>query len=462
METFISELTAAAHSVDQSADVVERIFGLQAGSSDGSIDARLASIFDVAIEGEETSLSEQVDGILWDTEAMDVEPVDRYVETLPAIMVVRLKQHNPNATKLGVKAPQVLHMDKYLKENVEAVRPLRSRMARERQRVSKITEVQQKLQKWSSSRHSITVETDKLLAQSKAQLKPTGPDADMAHGGIAERPGDELAQKIDKIVHSIEDKLVILGREREKAINVLTELSSPVQAETLLGAPEHRYTLVGVSTKPTTTYLLRSREDSHGGEMIIDDQDDPETPSTMQWWRTEYSIYGTTASINSNPMAGYEALAAIEHEHTSALLVYASDEALDQRNVSDHNLTEALQEFVRQDNAFFEQELQDQPPPSYSFPDDGQAMQSIERKLSLDSLVAEGGSDAEMDHDPRTNASYGLGYGAETQYDDHPLVEIDPPLLDDHNSSDSGADMSHDDKPVQSWDDPRARGDVTW
>lgn len=457
VETFITELIAAAHSVNQSADIVEQIFGLQAGSADGSIDSRMTTLLDFAVEGE-THLSEQMDRILWDTEAIEEEPVDRYVESLPAVMVMRLKQHSPTLGKLGVTAPSHLYMDKYLKENVDAIRPLRNQMSKERGRLSKISTVGEKLKNWRSSRYNITVDTEKLLAQTKAQIKPGGPDTDMANGSIVTET-DRLSDQIDTVMRSIEEKLILLDQERNKTLKALSDLSSPSHAESLLGGLEHRFTLVGIATKPTTTYVLLPKEDTTDEQMITDDQSDEETPPTMQWWRIEYSLNGTKAAINRNTTFGYETLPAIELEHTSALLVYASDAALDQRLVSDRNLPDALQEFVRADNAFFEEELQSQPPPSYQF-DEPLPTQTIERKISIDSTRAEGGSDAEMDQDPRTHASYGLGYDVQTQYDDQPLVEITP---DGPGSSDSGADVSHDNKVGKSWDDSRPRDEsVQW
>ena len=115
---------------------------------------------------------------------------------------------------------------------------------------------------------------------------------------------------------------------------------------------KHRYSLRGVSTKSHVTYLLRPRDPSDTA--MVDDEDAPEG---MQWWRIEYDVHVNGAKVIKTKSTQDDVIRAVELEHNQALLVYASDYAL---NAEEHEveLTPELDEFIYHDDEHFNSELQ--------------------------------------------------------------------------------------------------------
>ncbi|QIW99836.1 hypothetical protein AMS68_005354 [Peltaster fructicola] len=409
VNTFIEELSQATFTVSQKTDV-EDLFALRAGSDTGEINDHIMEVFHFDVEGDR-SLAAILDDVLWDIDGDD-EPEDRFIEKLPGVIVMRCKQHT--APTLQVKAPGVMYMDKYLKENLEQVKPLRQQIARGKRRLNKINEVEQQLKTWQYNQKPI--DALQMLAQTKAQFHTEQIPNGVAAGVL------DVAEQLEKVISSVNEKLDLLNEERSKAQAALAELSSSPQQ-----LQDHRYTLAGIATKPGITYVLRPQAEDE--QTLLDHGD--ETSEGMQWWRIEYMINGTTATLNRTKVPSYDALAAIEHEHNTALLVYANDDAF--RPPHSTMLSSELHAFIQADNQLFEQELNEVPPPSYAFDtsmnEADRPLQSIERSTSMDSLTAQHNSPdmGAFDEDPTQHATFNLGYGADMHIEDPPVAEIHVP-----------------------------------
>lgn len=145
-----------------------------------------------------------------------------------------------------------------------------------------------------------------------------------------------------------------LETEKEKARQLLSQLSSTSPPGLPADSLKFRYSLRGVSTKSNVTYVLRTRS-----EDAVDDNAvtiDDEAPEGMEWWRIEYDVNVHGSKVMKTKSTQDDVIRAAELEHNQALLVYASDRALSHDN--DLELPEPLKEFIREDDEHFWADLQ--------------------------------------------------------------------------------------------------------
>lgn len=147
---------------------------------------------------------------------------------------------------------------------------------------------------------------------------------------------------------------VALEAEKEKARQLLSQLSSASPPGLHENSLKFRYSLRGVSTKPNVTYVLRPRADNAADDnaMTIDD----EAPEGMEWWRIEYDVNVHEAKVVKTKSTQDDVIRAAELEHNQAFLVYASDRAISPDNYLE--LPEQLQDFIREDDQLFWTDLQ--------------------------------------------------------------------------------------------------------
>lgn len=362
---------------------------------------------DVTTLGEDKiQLMEVLDSLLWDTDTREYETRDNYIKHAGEIITMQAKQTNLSAEKLQLEVPSTLFIDKYLEKNVNISRPARLEIAREKERVAKINEIEKKLTKWQMPGQQVDARAmlQHTLGHFSGKNMADAENADMENDIVVngttaiEQPHyADIAAKLEVIIASVDKKLERLAEQREsiqKNISTLSR-SSPSQLEQ--EGLKERYTLMGVATKASITYVLRPKGDNtEDDDHMSTENDDEATPDGMQWWRIEYAVNGSHPRISKAKVEGDIVIQAVEVEHTSALLVYASDRAVDYSN-HDPSLPLALQQFVEEDDFHFNVELHDNarnnPPPAYDYTHDSDIpRQSIEpgaRRPSMDSTCAD-------------------------------------------------------------------------
>ena len=406
LEAFIQNWILAARPKLQDADGDEHLFTttINVGTADDmqTTDMNLINM-PVAIVGDgRVELSEVLDRLLWDTPGGDALSSNHIVH--PAdILVMRLEQTDSSSTKLGVDVPPMFFVDKYLAENVEATRETRIEMAKTKQRITKIEQIEQKLRTWTSPTKGKSWDAGLMLQYTLGHFSRTiqpgieqsdesGDTTPMAiDGEVGKSHYQATAQKLQRIIASIEEKLGILAQEKETARKFLVEISRAPPGGLTEADLKYRYILRGVATKPNITYVLRPVDEEHETDEMEDDDD--HTFAGMQWWRMEYEVSasGHTAHVTKTKAPDYDVIRAVELEHTSALLVYAIDHAND-LSYDGRPLPPPLQTFVDTDNAYLSAELDmaRSQPPAYNVMLDQEPRQSIER-TSLDSTRADPG-----------------------------------------------------------------------
>ncbi|PSK56710.1 hypothetical protein B9Z65_6334 [Elsinoe australis] len=335
----------------------------------------------------ELTLADVMDQTLWDMDPDEDNFCDTYMERCADILPMRIVEDNPGQNKLNLVIPASMYVDKYLKENIEPTREVRKSMARAKRRIAQLESLQHEL---ANVRHPTKDENLGALDIVKATrdyFTGASRDAVLAENesrGI-DLPADSLAlpeqeqaahtvmaEKLATLWESITAKIQLLEEEKLKAKKTLSQLSQDTPPGLSQDRLKHHYTLRGVSTKPNVIYLLRPRPNpsNPNPSEAMDtttttstlppsaqdpNEDDPEAPPGWQWWRIELDINLTNSRILKTESTTDDVLRAVELEHNAALLVYASDRAIN--HPSDATLPEALRRFVERDNREFEAEL---------------------------------------------------------------------------------------------------------
>lgn len=308
---------------------------------------------------EKETLSELLDKLLWQPGATP----DHYIERPAHVLVLHPYQTNANtAPKLRVEVPAYFYVDKYLKENITNTRSIRAEMTKGRERIAKIEEIEKKLRTRKHPTKNEQLDTSQLLkhtlghfsGQNRADVLNSEKTNNVQDQVPSTKPGyDAIARRLHTLIASIDDKLVTLAEEKEKTRKAISDLSNAPPSNLPDNELKHRYTLRGVATKANITYVLSSAAEDE--EQMLDADDD--TPTGMQWWRMEYDVSSLPYKLTKSKTAGYDVIRAVELEHSSALLVYASDAVANSVELPPA-LPPPLQKFVENDNALFATELE--------------------------------------------------------------------------------------------------------
>ena len=462
LELFLQSWAVAASSKSRYPDYVTGMFSTTVGTNAAEgMDTPDMSLIDIQVaigEGAKGDIFELLDGLLWDTDADNSAMPDNYIERPADVLVMRVYQANTTfGPQLRVEVPAEFYVDKYLKDNIEATRATRLEMAKGKKRIAKIEEIEKKLKSWKHPKKNEQLDAGLLLKHTlghfSGQNRIDAAKADKTNNAavVDEVDGDPphyqaIADKLESIIASIDNKLQVLSEEKEKTRKVIADMSKAPPRGLRPEELKHRYTLRGVATKPNITYVLCPIDANAVDDMIDDDT----TPRGMRWWRMEYEVNasGSGAKVTKTKAADYDVLRAVELEHSSALLVYASD-AANNPPLEDGALPRPLQEFVHRDNELFAAELyaEKNKPPAYDLTD--VPRESIERN-SMDSTRVEGGSPVfEADSPPEYghdafmgHPGFGLGPDIKQGYrqdeDDEPVHEI---KLDEPEDEGMGTEM---------------------
>lgn len=329
-------------------------------------------------ESESLSLKVALDDLLWDTDWQD--PSDTYMERCADILPIHFENTFPGAQKARLDVPMIIYADKYLRENVDVLRPVREEMIQAKKRIDTLDELEARLKtakdpqgKPMNSMALLQYSIDHFSGANRERVKKEKDDR--AIDVELKPPPDAehhtaIAKKLEAVLQSIKIKLEQIETEKQEARETLSRLSADDKYEQLGHPPQHRYHLRGFSTKPNVTYVLLPRAETNTS--ITDE----ETPEGMQWWRIQYDYHNGDATFHVSEADQATVLQApLDEEHSRVLLVYASDKALDYPQSA--ALSEPLQKFVESDNAAFATELANDSPHGIT----------VERRVSIDSTA---------------------------------------------------------------------------
>ncbi|KAH7321720.1 hypothetical protein BKA65DRAFT_512841 [Rhexocercosporidium sp. MPI-PUGE-AT-0058] len=255
-----------------------------------------------------------------------------------------------------VEIPTVWYPDRYLKSGRQAALDMRLQKREVEKELTRIRTLEEKLSLVPTRTGKIVKVQDLFKASLKhdvAELEGDQEslidvDVDMMASQRQAKAAERLSDEMQKILASIDKKLLALEGEKEKALAELRQLSKLyTEPSNDPDAPQlHKYTLRGVSTSKSTFYICRRSEP----DLIDMEMDTPD-----QWWRIHY------APMGYNPVTvektTEEKVIEAAKESKNMILVYASEDAM---NVFKYNLplSKPLETFVKFDNRTFASEFQ--------------------------------------------------------------------------------------------------------
>ena len=337
------------------------------------------------------TLNNIMDNALWSSDVNEEDVYDTFMDHCADVLPMRVTQDSKTTGNLGLIIPAHFYVDKYLKDNIASSRGVRKEMASTRKRSADIETLHQSIAGIPHPSGSGFIDAAELLKLAHQLVSGSSRDAVLADfeargvelpkGALdvdeaAAAKNAEVAARLEDLSEKISNKLAALEQERRKTNEALSKLSQSSPQDLEESSLKHGYTLRGVSTKPSVTYVLRRKPGKVGFENSSDlmdlgsdglrpprevDEDllaDPDAPPGWMWWRIEYDPTHAPGRIMTVESTQDDVLRAVELEHSSALLVYASDRIMEHEE--DASLPEPLAEFVQNDNKLFQQETEQQ------------------------------------------------------------------------------------------------------
>ncbi|KAF9631352.1 ubiquitin interaction motif protein [Lasiodiplodia theobromae] len=309
------------------------------------------------------SLYDVLDETIWSNDLDGSKDVQASISSLAEVLVMVVKQPDSTATGLNMTIPSSWYVDRYMAQNETKAKQMRRACAEKKK---ELADIEAQTQRYSRFHHNGTSGSSLDLlevAMSAMTMQPLSPTGDPMPNPNAERDA-RLHQKIQSVYDRVKRKLEVLKAQEEEARKAYDELSGLLKEpkEGVEANPTVKYRLCGISSDPAVTYIQSRRKfdvDESMDESVAMGNGDAARTST-DWWRIHYD---STGQISKSRISEVDALAAAAMENREVLLVYASEEALNERFA---DVPQALAEFVSGDNMLFREELvQDveQPPP---------------------------------------------------------------------------------------------------
>ncbi|OCK85488.1 hypothetical protein K432DRAFT_377611 [Lepidopterella palustris CBS 459.81] len=343
--------------------------------------------------GESISLYDVLDSNLFNDDGC------AFVTKPSNVFILKLTQSNANASRLDVNIPATLYADRYLEENSQAIMAMRQDVMRCEEEIARIEKKRARIKAPRFDKNGNPVDGLVLLKTSMLAYKPVE--------GEPENPDHTATvQKLQAIVENVERKLKDLDEQTKRAHEAIERISSifrgPIgnptkthpgkpddkptdktgensvkvdrradedmemfsdQSPSKIDSLKARYRLMGVSTESNIIYIRRPATSPTSNT-------DGEPSKSWQWWRIDYTYTSSRPVINRAKVDEETVLRKASEDCSTALLVYASDTAIEAQL---EPLPKALEDFVKRDNVAFLEELQsadnrtwrDDLPPNY-------------------------------------------------------------------------------------------------
>ena len=337
------------------------------------------------------SLVELLDTTVWNdnVEALD----DIWFQHCGEVFTVRMYDPGNRDEGLQVTAAPFWYSDRYLEERKSESREIRAQLQAVRKEMNQYSNLQKRCEFVSGpDRKPIRVK-EALGAVSQASMAAMADRYTQYHqtSDLTKTEIGQLGPDVQAIMERIDQKLRMLEEAKSKLIAKMREISTQMTQPTEdPSSPIHKYLLMGVSTRPETTYLRRESTDLLG----LEEETGAEL-SKWQWWRTSSStehipnpppapVIGPATQDQAeaakkkangnndnwgNPHILYtvvqvgeeDVIEAIRSEYNSVVLVYANEHAVEWKATP---ASEALRKFVAQDNSEFASEMREETEPA--------------------------------------------------------------------------------------------------
>ncbi|CCD44842.1 hypothetical protein BofuT4_P051910.1 [Botrytis cinerea T4] len=350
---------------------LKHIFSSAAYGTDPDPDGNtIFAIFDLHLPTKDSlteNLYDLADGALWDGCPLTLEN-SPFLNHLGDVISFRIKGDKHNDQK-AIEVPAVWYPDRYLQFASEDSLAMRTEKHNLQLKIQDISRQERQL-KWTTHNGKTLLVEDVMklsLNHDQNELPPSNKSisdltSEVPMGGSKSA---DLSKGLKKLMDNVNAKLKKLQDEREKAKEAWRELSTLYTDPAKTSRELHRYTLRGVSLTKETTYVC-----THIVPDLIDftaNEAERIPLSNVQWWRMHFST-SSPPSRTVEKTTLEKVLEDIKVQNMTAILVYASDEAME---MATRTTPPELTSFVYNDNAIFRQELP-MPQPGVKTPDESQ------------------------------------------------------------------------------------------
>ena len=235
-------------------------------------------------------LYEAMDDALWGCLNGD-ESDDTYLE-FGEVIIMRLTLDSTSAlgvgSGIGKDIPAVWYTDRYLESSVGAAKHMREQKITLSKEVAKVEEKQSKLTRIQDPTNAGRfIDASQLQEATNAFFSPTEPETlpsskDEQSGDHGMMNFSRVQADLKRVAERVCQKYSALEESKEQALRKMRELSRlyTEPSDKPDESPKHRYTLRGISTNPSTTYVLANPNTS---EDLIDTE-----LADWQWWKIEH------------------------------------------------------------------------------------------------------------------------------------------------------------------------------
>jgi hypothetical protein len=348
-----------------------------------------------------------LDKLIWADQFSDNPLNDVWIDKIGDIVTLRLSDPLKKQGRLGVEIPAIWYPDRYMEHFREASHDMRVRRKNILEDLWRLERSEKEILSFTPAGRQTTLDIKKVLldaAERAPLILKNQPQPGSGTTSYRPPPGagvSNCVKALQNLVTSIEVKVAEYEMERRELraeVGATTAEFTRPDVESPL-SPSHRYTLRGVSTKQSITYVLRpiagdrpelefkgsdtgewqwwrislSGEEtereipasgganpqtlSSPGQGPLVDASGPFSPWPASGARNEQSSSRQNANVityDIRKVSEEDVLVAAREEGDTITLVYASDRAVEFQGSP---LSGPLQMFVKADNKMFENEL---------------------------------------------------------------------------------------------------------
>lgn len=337
------------------------------------------------IEGQ--LLVDLLDTTVWNDNLENLDDV--WISHCAEVFTIRMYDPGKKEEGLLLTTSPIWFPDRYMWECRERSQEMRKQMQGIRKEISHYTSLQRRFQfLWSPDKKTMSVkEVLEAAAKSTPAAMADRHSIDREDYKLTAANTESVKSEVDVILDKIEQKLDALEDRKEELASGMQKLAQQLTtaSDDTSEPPFNKYFLQGVSTKPELVYVRHRNSDLLG----LDD-DDASSRSEWQWWKlswsngsssdpahppvigpvTQVEAQAATNNTNGAQVSGLsshsvskiseeEVIEAAKVESNSVVMVYANQNAI---NFEGTPVSQALQQFIKQDNLMFERECRGEEP----------------------------------------------------------------------------------------------------
>ncbi|EEP78827.1 predicted protein [Uncinocarpus reesii 1704] len=348
---------------------------------------------------ENETLYDVIDNFLWQGTPPN-KPHSTWLGKIAPIFTMRLRVSGKTTRPVGVKIPATWYPDRYLEANQGFVQELRERRLDAEADLEKLKDL---IEDYSTAilpggqatpfktlLENAIAGTNKVVKGTRTDTSADSSD-DTWETILTAEETEKLVGDLKSLAEKIDRRLATLSQKEQQVKESLKRFSKSLteKDDDSEKPPHHKYTLRGVSTHPHLMYVLKRVP---GAKNMRDIFPDMTFENEWEWWRISFSVEdgkNTTHRPIQDPLRvsrsdgssylldrtkprilipnhqepyGYtitparelEVLQAAKEDHSSVLLVYANEDAVQYEGAE---LPEPLQAFLDADNQAFEDEI---------------------------------------------------------------------------------------------------------